>query len=220
MKGKLIVLEGLDGSGKATQANLLYEFLREKKISVRKITFPNYESDSSALVKMYLAGEFGDSAQDVNAYAASLFYSVDRYAGYRKDWGEFYEAGGILVADRYTTSNAVHQCAKLPRGEWASYLQWLFDLEYQKMGIPRPDLVIYLDVDPQISQRLMEERYHGDEAKKDIHEKDAAYMRQSRRAANYCAQELGWHTVECCKGDNMYTRSEIFEKIKSLVEIL
>ena len=166
MKGKLIVLEGLDGSGKATQANLLYEFLREKKISVRKITFPNYESDSSALVKMYLAGEFGDSAQDVNAYAASLFYSVDRYAGYRKDWGEFYEAGGVLVADRYTTSNAVHQCAKLPRSEWASYLQWLFDLEYQKMGIPCPDLVIYLDVDPQISQRLMEERYHGDETKK------------------------------------------------------
>ena len=221
MKGKLIVLEGLDGSGKATQAQMLYDYWRTARSpQVQKVTFPNYESDSSALVKMYLAGEFGTSAQDVNAYAASLFYSVDRYASYRKDWGAFYEDGGVIIADRYTTSNAVHQCAKLPRREWASYLDWLFSLEYEKMGIPRPDLVIYLDVDLEVSQRLMESRYHGDADKKDIHEKDVAYLRQSRRAATYCAKELGWQVVSCSNGEEMRTREEIFEEIKRMTESL
>lgn len=221
MKGKLIVLEGLDGSGKATQAQMLYDYWRTVYTQeVRKVTFPNYESDSSALVKMYLAGEFGNNAQDVNAYAASLFYSVDRYAGYRKDWGAFYEAGGVIIADRYTTSNAVHQCAKLPREEWSPYLKWLFDLEYQKIQIPSPDIVIYLDVDPQVSQRLMKERYHGNEQKKDIHEKDVKYLEQSRQAALYCAKELGWHMISCCHGEQMRTREKIFEEIKGLVESL
>lgn len=171
MSGRLIVLEGLDGSGKATQAGLLYEALCGRGEQAMKITFPNYESDSSALVKMYLGGAFGQDVNDVNAYAASSFYSVDRYASYKTLWGCFYHDGGTVIADRYTTSNAVHQCSKLPREEWDAYLAWLFDFEYRKIAIPEPDIVVYLDVDPEVSQRLMSQRYHGDEEKKDIHEK-------------------------------------------------
>ena len=140
-KGKLIVLEGLDGSGKGTQAKLLAKHLTVTDHLVREITFPDYDSDSSALVKMYLAGQFGDKPDDVNAYAASSFYAVDRYAGYKSDWGKFYEEGGILIADRYTTSNAVHQCSKLPPEQWDTFLQWLFDYEYHLLGLPAPDAV-------------------------------------------------------------------------------
>ena len=136
-KGKLIVLEGLDGSGKGTQAKLLAKHLTVTDHLVREITFPDYDSDSSALVKMYLAGQFGDKPDDVNAYAASSFYAVDRYAGYKSDWGKFYEEGGILIADRYTTSNAVHQCSKLPPEQWDTFLQWLFDYEYHLLGLPQ-----------------------------------------------------------------------------------
>ena len=145
-KGTLIVLEGLDGSGKATQAKLLAQHLKEAGKNVQEITFPDYASDSSALVKMYLAGQFGDKPDDVNAYAASTFYSVDRYASYKQDWGAFYEAGGLVIADRYTTSNAVHQASKLPEEERSAFLNWLFELEYGKLGLPKPDLVVYLEM--------------------------------------------------------------------------
>ena len=154
-KGTLIVLEGLDGSGKATQAKLLAQHLKEAGKNVQEITFPDYASDSSALVKMYLAGQFGDKPDDVNAYAASSFYAVDRYASYKTSWGSFYEAGGVIIADRYTTSNAVHQCSKLPPEQWESFLQWLFDYEFRLLGLPAPDEVIYLQVDPAVSQKLM-----------------------------------------------------------------
>ena len=130
MNGKLIVLEGLDGSGKATQAALLTEYLSHQGVPVKKITFPDYASDSSALVKMYLAGKFGTHPDDVNAYAASAFYAVDRFASFKTNWGSFYQNGGVVVADRYTTSNAVHQCSKLPEEEWPAYLDWLFTFEY------------------------------------------------------------------------------------------
>ena len=137
-RGKLIVLEGLDGSGKATQAKRLAAALAAEGRPVREITFPNYESDSSALVRMYLAGQFGEKPDDVNAYAASSFYAVDRYAGYKADWGKFYEEGGILIADRYTTSNAVHQCSKLPPEQWESFLGWLFVFNYLMGGSHPP----------------------------------------------------------------------------------
>ena len=201
-KGKLIVLEGLDGSGKATQAKLLAAHLKEQGFSVREITFPNYESDSSALVKMYLSGQFGQHPDDVNAYAASSFYAVDRYASYKKDWGSFYENGGIVIADRYTTSNAVHQCSKLPPEQWENFLGWLFDFEFHLLGLPAPDEVIYLQVDPAVSQKLMTGRYHGDESKKDVHEKDVEYLARSRAAAEYCARTLGWHRIECTTTSN------------------
>ena len=219
-KGKLIVLEGLDGSGKATQAKLLEAHLKEQGFSVREITFPNYESDSSALVKMYLAGQFGQHPDDVNAYAASSFYAVDRYASYKKDWGSFYENGGIIIADRYTTSNAVHQCAKLPKQQWDEYLAWLFDFEYEKIAIPAPDMVIYLDVAPEVSQKLMTGRYHGDEAKKDIHEKDVDYLRHSRMAGAYCAEAYGWKRVPCTQGGAMRTRQAIHADVLRLAQAI
>lgn len=215
-KGRLIVLEGLDGSGKATQAKLLAVSLAAKGLPVREITFPNYASDSSALVRMYLAGQFGEKPDDVNAYAASSFYAVDRYAGYKSDWGRFYEEGGILIADRYTTSNAVHQCSKLPPEQWESFLHWLFDYEFRLLGLPAPDCVIYLQVDPAVSQRLMTERYHGDESRKDVHEKDTEYLARSRRAAEFCAQHLGWYTVHCCAGDALRSIEEIQNEVSGL----
>ena len=214
--GQLIIFEGLDGSGKGTQTKLTAQRLKEQGRDLRQITFPDYDSDSSALVKMYLAGQFGDKPDDVNAYAASSFYAVDRYAGYKSDWGRFYEEGGILIADRYTTSNAVHQCSKLPPEQWDTFLQWLFDYEYHLLGLPAPDKVIYLQVDPAVSQRLMTARYHGDETKKDVHEKDTEYLARSRRAAEYCAAHLSWDTVHCTAGEKMRSIEDIQEEVRTL----
>ena len=200
--GKLIIFEGLDGSGKGTQTHLTAENLRAEGRELRQITFPNYQSASSSLVKMYLGGEFGQRPDDVNAYAASSFYAVDRYASYKTDWGSFYREGGLVLSDRYTTSNAVHQCSKLPPMHWDGFLNWLFDFEYKKIGIPAPDCVVYLAVDPELSQKLMTERYHGDESRKDIQEKDREYMARSRAAAEYCARTLGWQRIECTTIEN------------------
>ena len=200
--GKLIIFEGLDGSGKGTQTNLLCQALRARGADLRQITFPDYESDSSALVRMYLSGRFGQRPDDVNAYAASTFYAVDRFASYKTDWGEFYRTGGLVVSDRYTTSNAVHQCSKLPPMHWDGFLNWLFDFEYKKLGIPEPDAVVYLAVDVEVSQRLLAERYQGDTARMDIQEKDTEYLARSRAAAEYCAHKLGWRRIDCTREEN------------------
>ena len=191
--GKLIIFEGLDGSGKGTQTELACQSLRQKGYDPLKITFPDYESESSALVKMYLSGQFGQKPDDVNAYAASTFYAVDRYAS----WGAAYRSNSLIISDRYTTSNAVHQCSKLPPMHWDGFLEWLFDFEYKKLGLPAPDAVIYLAVDPDVSQRLIAERYNGDQTKMDIQEKDTEYLARSRAAAEYCARKLGWKRIEC-----------------------
>lgn len=217
MRGKLIVIEGLDGSGKATQAKLLCESLEKQGLKVRKVSFPDYDSASSALVKMYLNGEFGKDPNDVNAYAASSFYAVDRYASYKKDWGKFYEDGGVIVADRYTTSNAIHQCSKLSEDKWDEYLEWLFDFEYEKLGIPAPDAVIYLKVDTEVSQKLMTGRYDGDESKKDIHEGNIDYLNRSRKAAAYCSKKLGWKEIECCCENGMRSIEEIHNDVLSRI---
>lgn len=212
--GKLIIFEGLDGSGKGTQAALTAQKLRQRGVTLRQVTFPDYDSESSALVKMYLSGRFGQKPDDVNAYAASSFYAVDRFASYKTDWGTFYREGGLVLSDRYTTSNAVHQCSKLPPAQWDGFLNWLFDFEYKKIGIPEPDLVLYLAVDPEVSQKLLENRYHGDESKKDIQEKDREYMARSRAAAEYCARTLGWQRIECtCAGRAMRPVEEINAEI-------
>ena len=215
--GKLIVIEGLDGSGKGTQAAELAKNLAARGAPVRKVSFPDYASDSSALVKMYLSGQFGKDPQDVNAYAASTFYAVDRFASFKRDWGDFYQGGGIVIADRYTTSNAVHQCSKLPQEQWDAFLAWLFDFEYHLLGIPSPDLVVYLSVDPAVSQRLMTGRYQGDESKKDIHEGNLAYLRRSRLAAEYCSRRLGWQEIECCRNGQMRSVEAIQSDILALV---
>ena len=216
----LIVIEGLDGSGKATNANALCEKLASLGKKVRKISFPDYESDSSALVKMYLAGQFGKKPEDVNAYAASAFYAVDRFASFKKDWEEDYKRGDWIIADRYTTSNAVHQASKLEGDARDAYFEWLYDFEFNKMGLPRPDAVIYLDVLPEVSQKLMTGRYSGDENKKDIHEADISYLEKSRVAALYAAEKLGWKVAMLCKDGQMLSRedafSAVFDKLKEI----
>ncbi|MCC8088854.1 MAG: deoxynucleoside kinase [Rikenellaceae bacterium] len=218
VSGKLIVIEGLDGSGKATQANMLYKALSEHNVSVRKVSFPDYASASSALVKMYLNGEFGMHPDDVNAYAASSFYAVDRYASYKTGWKTFMDSGGIVIADRYTTSNAVHQCSKLSKDQWDTYLDWLFEYEYKLLGIPEPTLVIYLHVDPEVSQNLMTGRYAGHEEKKDIHEKDLGYLRRSQEAADYCVKKFGWKLIECCRGKEMRNVESIHTDVMHAIE--
>ena len=219
MKGRLIVIEGLDGSGKATQAALLTKVLEDRGVNVREVSFPAYESDSSALVKMYLSGAFGNKPEDVNAYAASSFYAVDRYASFKTDWGGFYLDGGTVIADRYATSNAIHQCAKLPKKEWEKYLDWLTSYEYGLLGIPAPDAVIYLRTEPEISQALMSARYEGDEGKKDIHEKDPAFQLRSLAAADWCASVSGWLRVECLRDGKMRSVEDIHREILALLNI-
>lgn len=196
MNGRLIVIDGLDGSGKQTQAALLEERLLREGKQVRAISFPDYSQPSSALVKQYLGGDFGQ-ADEVSAYAASSFYAVDRYASYNQFWKKDYLSGYTMLADRYTTSNLVHQMSKLPREDWDGFAVWLEDFEYQKLGLPHPDLVIYLDMHPDVSKKLLSLRYHGDESKKDIHEANLNYMARCRTCALYAAQKFGWRVVRC-----------------------
>lgn len=194
---KLIVIEGLDGSGKATQAKRLVQQLAENNQPALGISFPDYHSESSALVRMYLRGEIGE-ADDVNAYAASAFYAADRYISYVQHWREPYLAGKIIVADRYVTSNAVHQMAKLPSSVWRDYLDWLVDFEFHRMQLPAPDIVFYLDTALETSQALLHKRYGGDAAKQDIHERNIGYLARCREAAHYAGNALGWTTIPCC----------------------
>lgn len=211
--GKLIVIEGLDGCGKSTQLELLPENLAKTGIDVKSVSFPDYESDSSALVKMYLAGQFGEKPGDVNAYAASCFYAVDRFASYKKNWGEFYNAGGTVVAGRYTTSNAVHQASKLDPSQWEDFLSWLYDFEYNKIGIPKPDMVIFLDMPTEVSQKLLKTRYCGDDNKKDIHERDIKYLEHCRSAAIFTAEFSGWQIINCAKDNEPRSISDISNDI-------
>ena len=197
--GKLIVIEGLDGSGKSTQLELLYKNLTEKGIDCKSVSFPDYDNPSSTLVKMYLAGEFGSKPGDVNAYAASVFYSVDRYASFKANWGEYYNNGGSVIAGRYTTSNAVHQASKLDEKNWEDFLYWLYDFEYEKIGIPKPDKVIFLDMPVEVSQKLLTKRYEGDNSKKDIHESDTEYLDKCRKAAVFTAKYSNWEIISCAE---------------------
>lgn len=213
--GKLIVIEGLDGSGKSTQLDILPSGLKSIGIDSKTVSFPAYESASSALVKMYLAGEFGKRADDVNAYAASCFYAVDRYASYKTAWGEYYNGGGTVVAGRYTTSNAVHQASKLSGDKWADFLSWLYDFEYNKIGIPKPDLVIFLDMPTDVSQKLMTKRYELSGGKKDIHESDVEYLNHCRKAALFTAEFSGWKIISCAKNGEPRSIEDIAADILS-----
>ena len=215
--GKLIVIEGLDGSGKSTQLSLLEKNLEKLGMDVKTISFPDYAEKSSTLVKMYLNGDFGDKPGDVNAYAASLFYAVDRFASYSRHWKDYYENGGTVIAGRYVTSNAVHQTAKLPKEEWENYLSWLYELEYGKVGIPKPDLVIFLDMPTDLSKKLLEHRYSGDEEKKDIHEKDIEYQNMCRQAAYYNVEHAGWKVISCAKDGEIRTVEDIAAEVLSVV---
>ena len=215
--GKLIVIEGLDGSGKSTQLNLLPKRLSEKGIDVKSVSFPDYDNPSSTLVKMYLKGDFGKKPSDVNAYAASVFYTVDRYASFKQTWGDFYNNGGTIVSGRYTTSNAVHQTSKLERKEWENFLSWLYDFEYNKIAIPKPDLVIFLDMPVEVSQKLLDTRYTENGGKKDIHECDVDYLNRCREAARFTAEYSGWKVIPCAEKGEPRTIEAISDDILNAV---
>ncbi len=216
-RGKLIVLEGIDGSGKSAQYRRLCARMEQDGIAYNHIVFPRYDQDSSALIRMYLAGAFGSRPDDVNAYAASTFFAVDRYASYRMDWGKTYENGGLFLSDRYTTSNAVHQGSKLPDEELPTFFSWLRDLEYVKMGLPEPDLVIYLDVDVETSLARMRRRQAKYHTSADIHEKDVAYLRRCLQVARMAAEHYGWLTVPHLKDG---AERDIDEKNAEIYRIL
>lgn len=214
----LIVLEGLDGSGKGTQTRLLWEALSKMSQGAAKVSFPDYDSPSSALVKMYLGGEFGKEPGDVNAYAAGAFYAVDRFASFKKHWQEDYNRGVPILADRYTTSNMIYQLEKLPRKEWEAYLLWTEDFEYGKLGLPKPDLVIYLDMPVEISQRLLLKRYGGDSGKKDIHESHLDFLARCAQCAKFTAQRLGWTVIPCAQGNEPLPPEEIHARVLEQVK--
>ena len=219
--GKLIVIEGTDSSGKETQTKRLFEKLEEKGLKVKKISFPNYDSPACEPVKMYLAGAFGEDAMKVNPYPVSTMYAIDRYASFKTDWEKFYNEDGIIVTDRYVTSNMVHQASKIrDLDEKKKYLNWLEDLEYGKMGIPRPDLVIFLNMPTDMAIRLMAERKNKitGEEKKDIHERDKEYLKESHANACKIANIYNWKEIKCNDGERIKTIEEIGEEVFSLVE--
>lgn len=214
MESKIIVIEGLDGSGKATQTKLLQEKLLAKGCDVRRLEFPDYANPSSSLVKMYLGGDFGDKPQDVNAYAASAFYAVDRIASFLQFWKSDYEQGKIILSDRYATSNIIYQMSKLDKAEWDKFIEWQSDFEYNRLGIPKPSIVVYLDVEPEVSQKLMEKRYGGDNSKKDLHEKNLSFLLECRKCALYAAKKCGWIVINCCENGEIKTIEKIAKSIE------
>ena len=216
--GKLIIIEGTDGSGKQTQTELLYKKLKEIKgeEKVKKISFPNYESRASEPVKMYLAGEFGKRAESVNAYAASVLYSIDRFASFKTEWEEFYNNGGIVISDRYTISNMIHQVPKIfNEKEKEKYLEWLIDLEWGKIGIPKPDIVFFLDIPFEFSQKLMKNRENKitGEKKKDIHEKDGNYLKNAYETAKELSVKYGWNVISCVNRDKLRAIEDINDEM-------
>lgn len=218
-KGKLITIEAGDGSGKATQTKALYDRLQLEGYNVMKVEYPDYDSDSSALVKMYLGGAFGDKAQAVDAYGASAFFAVDRYASFHMKWKQAYEGGAIIIADRYTTSNMVHQAVKLTDdNERERFLNWLWDFEFSKLKLPVPDVVVYLDMDPDVSDQLIAARAKSDSSRgKDIHEKDRDYLHRCHEAYGWVADKYGWKRIGCCSGGRVRSIEEIHADVYEAV---
>ena len=215
--GKLIVIEGTDGSGKSTQFRLLTEAVERSGRKFQKLVFPQYQEESSALIRMYLGGQFGDKPSDVNAYAATAFFAVDRYASYKKVWGQWYENGGLVLSDRYTTSNAVHQASKEPREDRAEFLRWLYEFEYEKLGLPRPDLTIYLDVPTEYTEQMMRAREAATGTSADIHEQDLGYLATCREMGRAAAEYYGWTVIRCVRDGKMRTIEDIHQEIFSHV---
>ncbi|MCW6062541.1 thymidylate kinase [Clostridium sporogenes] len=219
-RGRLIVIEGSDGSGKATQTKKLYDKLVKQNKKVKKVEFPNYKSESSALIKMYLSGEFGKNPDSVNPYASSTFYAIDRFASYKKDWEEFYLKGGIIIADRYTTSNMIHQAAKIKEVQAKDkFLNWLWDFEFEKFNLPVPDCVIFLDMPPKCSKSLMETRNNKftGEKEKDIHENNYEYLLESYNNSKYISEKYGWNRIECTNEDKIKSIDQINDNIIKVI---
>ena len=219
--GKLIVIEGVDSSGKETQTKLLFEYIKSIGLNVKKVSFPDYESDFCMPVKKYLAGDLGNDPSDVNAYAASSFYAIDRYASFKKDWGRFYNDGGVIVCDRYVTSNIVHQAMKI-EGDKSEFIDWLSDYEYVKLGLPKPDCVIFLDMPPEAARELMKNRANKITGKeeKDIHEKNEDYLTEAYNNAIEVTEHQGWHKISCADGLDVRTIEDIHNEIVDTIKDL
>ena len=217
--GKLIVIEGLDGCGKSTKLDLALGYLKEKNVNCRSVSFPNYQALSGKLVQQYLNGEIPCDGRN-GAYAASAMYAVDRYISYMTDWKSFYENAGIVLSGRYTTSNAIYQLTKLPVSEHEYFLNWLCDFEYGKLGLPEPDLVIFLDMPIEVSQKLLDKRYLGDETKKDIHERNVEFLQECRKSALYTANQCGWKIIQCSDGVYPLPIEEVYAQICDCLKVL
>lgn len=210
----LFVIDGLDGCGKSTQ----FELLKEKFTDAHFITFPYYNTNSGKIVSDYLGGKFPENNPSVSAYSASAIYAVDRYTSYKTHWQELYESGSPVISARYTTSNAIYQMTKLQKSEWDSYLDWLYDFEYEKLGLPKPDRTVFLDMPVEISQKLLSARYDGDESKKDIHEQNVDFLKACREAALYVAKRDGWIIIPCNNGDEPRTIEDINSELCKIIE--
>ena len=215
--GKLIVIEGLDGSGKGTQTALLTKALSDMNIKVKQVSFPDYSNPSSSLVKMYLNGELGSNPGDVNPYVASSFYAVDRYASYKQFWEKDYQSVTVILADRYTTSNAIYQLSKLKNDERNEFLSWLEFYEYTQLQLPKPNAVIYLDMPIEISQQLLNKRYNEKKKKKDLHESNFEFLKQCRESALYSASQQGWQIVKCSADNHPRSIEDIHKEVLQLV---
>ncbi len=221
--GILIAIDGVDASGKQTQTELLEKRLREMGMKIKKVSFPTYDNPSSTLVKMYLGGEFGKNPSDVNAYATSTFFAADRFVTYRTDWGKDYNDGTVIIADRYVSSNLIHQASKIDdEKEKDAFLMWLDDYEHNIYGLPRPDVTIFLDMPPEYGAILMKNRANkatGDE-KKDIHESDFSYLQKSYDNAVFVAEKFRWKRIPCVKDGKIRSIEEIHEDIFAVVKEL
>jgi dTMP kinase len=213
--GFLITIEAPDASGKATQTELLRKHLEQDGYNTYKFSFPNYGSDACKPAELYLSGVLGEKASDTGAYAASVLFAVDRFFSYKTQWEKLLkEEKNVIVLDRYTTSNAVHQICKLPESEWEGYLSWLYDFEFVKMTLPVPDITLALDVAPEVSKKLLDKRAKEDAShKSDIHEADSEYLKKCYEASKYASEKWNWKRIECTLDGEMLTREEIHEKI-------
>ena len=215
--GKLVVFEGIDGSGKSTQFELICERLLNEGRDFKRLVFPRYNVPSSALIKMYLSGAFGDNPDSVNAYAASSFFAVDRYASYACDWREYYESGGLILTDRYTTSNALHQGAKMASGQRGPFFKWLYDYEFNYIGLPTPDLVIFMDIEAEDAARRLKRRQTETGTEADIHESDITYLSNCAKSGEQAAAQFNWFKIRCvidgAERDKNDIHTEIYNKI-------
>jgi len=215
--GKLIVFEGIDGSGKSTQFELMCERLSEENRQFKRLVFPRYDKPSSALIKMYLSGEFGDNPDSVNAYAASSFYAVDRYASFVQEWREHYESGGLVLTDRYTTSNALHQGAKVPADQRKRFFKWLYKYEFNLIGLPAPDIVIFMNIEAEFAAKRLRRRQTETGTNADIHENDMAYLKNCAECGTQAADQFGWHKINCLtdgvERDKHEVHAEVYKRV-------
>jgi len=217
--GKLVVFEGIDGSGKSTQFDLMCKRLSDENRQFKRIVFPRYSEPSSALIKMYLAGDFGNDPDSVNAYAASSFYAVDRYASFSQDWRDYYESGGLILTDRYTTSNALHQGAKIDKKQREDFFKWLYDYEFNLIGLPVPDMVIFMDIDIDYAAKRLQQRQIETGTNADIHENDMVYLRNSIESGKQAAAQFGWQKISCIINEIERDKEELHEEIYKLISM-